>query len=143
MLSDTYYQQLISERCWTIYDLITGHLDVSDDFYLNFWDAAELALETNLFRLKTEIMDNEYSLIINEEYKIENYELTIVNYSYNLIDSNQKNILRADTVPHHQFDYKNKKLINFPHHLHDEKGRICSFSGEIVDFIKYVLQIGI
>ena len=60
MLPDSYYQQLISERCWTIY-----------------------------------------------------------------------------------FDYKNKKLINFPHHLHDEKGRICSFSGDIADFIKYILRIEI
>ena len=93
MLSDSYYQQLISERCWTIYEVITDHLDISGDFYLKFWDAAELALETNLFRLKTEIMANEYSLIINEEYKIENYALTVGSYSYNLIDSNQKNIL--------------------------------------------------
>lgn len=143
MLADSYHQQLISERCWTIYEAITGHLDVSDDFYLRFQEAAELALETNLFRLKTEIADHNYSLIINEEYKIENYELKLESYSYNLIDSNQKNILRADTVPHHQFDYKNKKLINFPHHMHDEKGRICSFSGEIVDFIKCIVRIGI
>ena len=141
MLPDSYHQQLISERCWTIYEVVTGLLDVSDDFYHKFWDAAELAFETDLFRLKAEIMANEYSLIINEEYKIENYKLTIESYSYNLIDRNQNNILRTDTVPHHQFDYKNKKLINFPHHLHDEKERICSFSGEIADFIKYILRI--
>jgi len=37
----------------------------------------------------------------------------------------------------------NKKLAvlvtSFPHHLHDENGRICSFSGALEDFITFAV----
>ena len=79
-----------------------------------------------------------FILMIIEEYEFYDYDLRVQSYSYNLMDKNQNNILRADSMPNHHYDYKNKRLTNFPHHLHDEKGRICSFSGKVSDFIEHI-----
>jgi hypothetical protein len=138
MSIDIYGQKLISAHCWTIYELIISHFVVSEDFSNNFLDIVDLALNSNLFRIKIDILKEKFILMIIEEYEINQYELTVKSYSYNLIDKNLNNILRADSLPHHHYDYKNKRLTNFPHHLHDEKKRICSFSGEISDFIKHI-----
>jgi len=75
-------------------------------------------------------------LHIHEEYDFREHTLLIKVYRYNLLDKGKHNIIRADSLPHHRVDYKSHKLTHFPHHLHDERGRICSFSGWIEDFVK-------
>jgi hypothetical protein len=62
--------------------------------------------------------------------------LRIDYYSYALIEIGNRVIIRADSAPHHEHDYHRKLLTNFPHHLHDENNRVCSFSGEFEDCIK-------
>jgi len=76
-----------------------------------------------------------YFLHIHEEYDFREHTLSVKAYSYNLLDKGKNNIIRADCLAHHQVDYKGHKLAHFPHHVHDEKGRICSFSGRIEDFL--------
>ena len=76
------------------------------------------------------------TLHINEEYDFQNQKLDVKAYSYNLLDKNKNSLIRADSLPHHGVDYRRRKLTHFPHHLHDERGRICSFSGQIEDFVK-------
>jgi len=65
-------------------------------------------------------------------------QLHIDYYSYVLSEIGDRFIIRADSAPHHERDYHRKLLTNFPHHLHDENKRVCSFSGKFEDFIKLV-----
>lgn len=74
--------------------------------------------------------------LLRETYEFPKDKLHIKSYSYVLIESGDRVIIRADSAPHHERDYHRKLLTKFPHHLHDEKGRICSFNGNIEDFIK-------
>ncbi len=92
------------------------------------------------FQLAIEIGPKGYLLHIHEEYKFRDYRLAIKTYSYNLLDRNKNSVMRADSLPYHKVDYKGKKLTNFPHHLHDNKGKLCQFSGKIEDFIKTLTQ---
>jgi hypothetical protein len=55
-----------------------------------------------------------------------------------LIETGDRVIIRADSAPHYERDYHRKLLTKFPHHLHDENKRVCSFSGKLEDFIKLV-----
>ena len=96
----------------------------------------ELALTSGYLQLGVEISRKGHLLPIHEEYGFPGYEVVVKAYSYNLSDKNKHNIIRADLLPHHRVDYKGRKLAHFPHHLHDEKGRISSFSGRIEDFVK-------
>ncbi len=73
---------------------------------------------------------------MRETYIFPQNELRIDSYSYPLIEIGNKAIIRADSAPHHKRDYRGKLLTHFPDHLHDDKGRICSFSGKLEDFIK-------
>ncbi|MGH7455565.1 MAG: toxin-antitoxin system TumE family protein, partial [bacterium] len=73
---------------------------------------------------------------IRETYTFPRNQLRINSYSYALIETGDRVIIRADSAPHHERDYHRKLLNKFPHHLHDEKGRICSFNGNIEGFIK-------
>ncbi len=86
------------------------------------------------FKLTIEAGKNH--LIIQEDYDFHFYELSIVNYSYKLTDKRGPTIIWSDPAPHHQTDYRGQSLVDFPHHLHDPKGRICDFSGKIEDFLK-------
>ena len=62
-------------------------------------------------------------------------ELEISRYSYNVIDYTGNNLLRADNLPHHRTDYHGRALSHPPHHMHDERGRVRSFTGRVQDFI--------
>jgi hypothetical protein len=58
-----------------------------------------------------------------------------------LTDKTTHTIIWSDPAPHHKTDYRGQKLSNFPHHLHNPKGRICDFSGSIEDFLKEVSKL--
>jgi hypothetical protein len=69
------------------------------------------------------------------------YELSVVNYSYILTGNTGHTVIWSDPAPHHKTDYRGQNLPNFPHHLHDPKGRICDFSGKIEDFLKEITKL--
>ena len=58
---------------------------------------------------------------------------------YLLLNQALEVVIRADSLPHHQRDYRKRRLQHFPHHLHDEKGRIRSFTGRVEDFVSEVI----
>ena len=136
MLS-THQRYLIADRCWLIYDLITNTFSIPDSFHLEFPEIAEIALASGYIEIRVQI-EKEHLLYIYEEYSFQARTIVRVSYSYNLLDATKNSIIRADDVPHHQVDYRNQELSHFPNHLHDEKGRICSFTGEIDDFFHQV-----
>ncbi|MBC8229945.1 hypothetical protein H8E77_10400 [bacterium] len=136
MLS-THQRYLIADRCWLIYDLITNTFFVPESFHLEFPEIAEVALASGYIEIRVQI-EKEHLLYIYEEYSFQAHTIVRVGYSYNLLDANQNNIIRADNVPHHRVDYRNQELSHFPNHLHDEKGRICSLTGDIADFFHQV-----
>jgi len=76
-----------------------------------------------------------HSLEIREEYEMREHELIVALYSYVLVAEGSRVLLRADPLPHHRVDYRGHRLTHFPHHLHDERGRIRSFSGRLEDFL--------
>ncbi len=141
MLPDKHQEQIIIDRCWHIYDLITDAFRVDEAFHLDYISDIESVLLTNRLYFKVEIEQGEYHLIIQEDYDFHFYELSIVNYSYILNDKKDHTIIWSDPAPHHQTDYRGQKLANFPHHLHDPKGRICNFSSRIDDFLKEVSKL--
>jgi len=141
MLFDPRQRWLIAERCWFIYDVITSAFEVPETFHTEHPLLAEVAVVSGFLGLRTPIGSQGYLLDIHEEYGFQHYDLVIRSYSYNLLDSGQRSIIRADPLPHHRVDYKNRPLSAFPHHLHDRKGRITSFTGQIMDFIKHAQRI--
>ncbi|MDZ7361472.1 MAG: DUF6516 family protein [candidate division KSB1 bacterium] len=78
------------------------------------------------------------TLSLRERYAFLQNQLHIDYHSYALIETGDRVIIRADAAPHHERDYHRKLLTNFPHHLHDENKRVCSFSGKLEDFIELV-----
>ena len=136
MLYDAYQRRQIIDRCWLIYDLISEAFEVPQRFHPEILSVVELALTSGYLQLCVEISRKGHLLYIHEEYDFRDYEFVVKVYSYNLLDKSKDNIIRADPLPHHQVDYKRRKLAHFPHHLHAERGRICSFSGWIEDFVK-------
>gem|GEM_PF-6505159 len=105
------------------------------DLLSNLDDRIEDATFTGNLRLYTLWPSLNKKLSVQERYAFPKEQLHIDYYSYVLSEIGDRVIVRADSAPHHERDYHRKLLINFPHHLHDEKGRICSFSGELEDFI--------
>ncbi|MBL7073664.1 hypothetical protein ISS37_00295 [candidate division KSB1 bacterium] len=141
MLYDSYQRRLIIDRCWLIYDLITETFAVPHQFHIDFPLMVEVALISGYLQVLVEISRKGHLLHIHEEYDFRNHELVIRVYSYNLLHKSKHNIIRADPLPHYRVDYRRRKLAHFPHHLHEEKGRICSFSGQIEDFVKRVAAV--
>ncbi len=121
MLHNSHQRRLIIERCWLIYDLITEKFQPPHEFHIEFPSLVELALSPGYLQVLVEISRRGHFLHIHEEYDFREHMLVIKIYSYNLFDKGKHNIIRADSLPHH---------------LHDEKGRICSFSGQIDDIVK-------
>jgi hypothetical protein len=141
VLYDSYQRRLIIDRCWLIYDLITETFAVPHQFHIQFPSLVELALTSGYLQVLVEIGRKGHLLHNHEEYDFRNYELVIKVYSYSLLDKSKHSIIRADRLPHHRVDYRRRKLTHFPHHLHDERGKICSFSGQIEDFVKRVAAV--
>ncbi|MCS6902822.1 MAG: DUF6516 family protein [Candidatus Bipolaricaulota bacterium] len=134
MPPDARRRRWIAERCWQVYDLITRHLQPAPDFHLEFPEAAELAILSGALQVRIAIPPR-HSLEIHEEYEVRDHELIVAFYSYVLLTEGDRVRLRADPLPHHRVDYRGRKLAHFPHHLHDEHGRIQSFSGRLEDFL--------
>jgi hypothetical protein len=90
----------------------------------------------------TVAIGSDLSLSLREEYGFDlRQRLTVSRYSYNLIDVSGNNVLRADNLPFHRTDYRKRLLSHPPHHLHDEKDRIHSFSGELDEFVARAVKI--
>ena len=141
MLYDSYQRRLIINRCWLIYDLITEKFRPLHEFHIEFPSLVELALISGYLQVLVEISRRGHFLRIDEEYDFIEHILVVKVYSYNLLDKSKHSIIRADSLPHHRVDYKGHKLSHFPDHLHDEKGRINSFSGKIDDFVERTSEI--
>jgi hypothetical protein len=141
VLHDSHQRKLIINRCWLIYDLITKKFRPLNEFHIEFPSRAELALISGYLQVLVEITRRGHFLRIHEEYDFIEHMLVVKVYSYNLLDKSKNSIIRADSLPHHLVDYKGHNLSHFPDHLHDEKGRICSFSGKIEDFVKRASEI--
>jgi len=141
VLHDSHQRRLIINRCWLIYDLITKKFNPLHEFHIEFPSFVELALISGYLQVFVEITRKGCSLRIHEEYDFIEHMLIIKVYNYNLLDKSKHSIIRSDSLPHHRFDYKGHNLSHFPDHLHDEKGRICSFSGKIEDFVKRASEI--
>lgn len=141
MLHNSYQQRLIINRCWFIYDLITGKFRYLYEFHIEFPALVELALISGYLQVFVKISPGGHFLHIHEEYDFREHRLEVKGYSYNLLDKSKHNIIRADSLPYHRVDYKGHELSHFPDHLHDEKGRICSFNGKVEDFVKKVSGI--
>lgn len=134
MLAEAHQRRLIAERCWEVYDLIPSTFALPSEFHVEFPELAKRVLDTGLLQLRVQIDANHF-LHVEEEYDFRNHESIVEKYSYVLLDKDRDVVIRADPLPYHQVDYKKHRLKNFPHHLHDEKGRICSFTGRIEDFV--------
>lgn len=130
---------LLIDRCWSIYLLLTERFAVPSNFHEEFPVLVERATISGLLHLTLHISE-QHSLYIREEYEMAGHQLRIAGYSYTLIGPSSSPIFRADPLPHHRTDYRKRSLTAFPHHAHDPKGRILSFSGEISDFIDLVQQ---
>lgn len=135
MACDPHQRRWIAERCWLIYDLIVRNFFPPQEFHLRFPDLTELALISRALQVRVQISPQGHSLQLQEEYDFRNHEMMVSSYSYVLLDQTGQVLIRADPLPHHRVDYRGRRLTHFPHHLHNERGQIHSFSGEIEDFV--------
>lgn len=136
MLYDSHQRGQIIDRCWLIYELISDTFVPPDEFHIQYPSLVELALTSGYFKLIVELGGSGYRIHVYEEYGFFEYKLVLKTYVYMLFDRDKNSIIRVDSLPHHKIDYKGHELSHFPNHLHDEMGRICSFSGRIDDFVK-------
>jgi len=136
MLPDKLKKWFITKRAWEIYVLLQNLSEAELGLLSDLREQIDLAVDSS-----TLILQSTWSLLnkriaIRERYTFPKSQLKIESYSDALIESGDRVIIRADSAPHHERDYHRKLLARFPHHLHDENGRICSFSGDLEDFIK-------
>lgn len=124
------------DRCWSIYLCLTEAFTLPDNFHLEFPGAVETALATGALHVTCPVRTN-LTLSLREEYAFERQRLTISRYSYNVIDHRGDNLFRADNLPFHRTDYRGRALTHPPHHMHDERGKVVSFSGQIEAFIRH------
>jgi hypothetical protein len=136
MLPDKLKEWLISQRAWEIYAFLQKLPEPQGDLVYNLYEQIYLATFSGALRLHLHWPSLNKKLSIRETYTFLQNQLRIKSYSYALIETGDRVIIRADSAPHHERDYQRKLLTKFPHHLHDERGRICSFNGNIEDFIK-------
>jgi hypothetical protein len=122
------------DRCWSIYLSLTSAFILPEEFHAEFPVAAESVLITAALQLTVSIGSN-LTLSLREEYVFERQRLTINRYGYNVIDVTGNNVLRADNLPFHRTDYRGRLLQHPPHHLHDKRDRVHSFSGNFDEFI--------
>lgn len=135
MLTYKRKRHLSATRAWEIYALLQKLLAPENDLLSSLDDLIEDAVFTGNLRLHVLWPSLNKKLSVLERYAFPRQQLLIDDYSYALIETGDRVIIRADSAPHHERDYHRKLLTNFPHHLHDEQNRICSFSGKLEDFI--------
>jgi hypothetical protein len=138
MLSDKLKRWLIANRAWEVYVLLQKLPALEIDLISSLDDRIERAVLYGTLTLLVLWPSLNKKLSIRERYTFSQNQLRIDYYSYALIETGDRVIIRADSASHHERDYHRKLLTNFPHHLHDESGRICSFSGKFKDFIELV-----
>ena len=134
-LSDKLKRWLIATRVWEIYVFMQKLPEPENDLLSNLDDCIEDAFHVGNLRLYALWPSLNKKFAVLERYAFPRERLHIDYYSYVLSEIGDRAIIRADSAPHHERDYHRKLLTNFPHHLHDEDGRICSFRGELEDFI--------
>ena len=122
------------DRCWSIYLALSTAVDVPESFHLEFPVVVESALVSGALQVAVPL-GGDMTLSLREEYVFDRQRLTVHRYSYNLIDAAGNNLLRADNLPFHRTDYRKRLLTHPPHHIHDQRGRVVSFSGDIRDFL--------
>lgn len=122
------------DRCWSIYQSVTGAFQVPESFHVEFPVVAESALASGALHVTVAIGAG-LTLSLREEYAFERQRLTISRYSYNVVDSAGNNLLRADNLPFHRTDYRKKTLTHPPNHMHDQRGRVFSFNGNVHGFV--------
>ena len=128
------------DRCWSIYLWLTHTFSLPESFHVEFPAAAESALFTASLHVVAPITEK-LTLTLREEYAFGRQGLEISRYSYNVIDHQGANLLRADNLPYHRTDYRGRALTHPPHHLHDERGRVRSFTGGVQDFINHAKSL--
>jgi len=122
------------DRCWSIYLSLTGAFNVPESFHLEFPVIAESALVIGALHVTVPI-GADLTVSLREEYAFERQRLSVSRYSYNVTDLAGNNLLRADNLPFHRTDYRKRLLTHPPHHFHDQRGRVFSFSGDVHKFI--------
>jgi len=139
MLSDKLRKWLISNRVWEIYVLLQKLPKPEVDLVSVLYEQIERAVFTNALAMIVPWPSLNKKFLVREMYEFPKERLRIKYYSYALVETGDRIIIRADSAPHHERDYHRKLLTKFPHHLHDENGRICSFSGGLGDFINLAM----
>ena len=134
MSYEEYQQSQILGHCWSIYLLLTDNFPIPEDFHAQYAVWIESALISGILLISLQIAES-YQIHIREEYKFFKDNLEISRYSYTLVGADNQAVFRADSLPHHSADYKGQPLTHSPHHIHDNQGRICSFTGSLQDFI--------
>ena len=124
----------VLDRCWSIYLSLTRAFALAEDFHVQFPGTVESALVSGALQVAVPV-GGDLTLSLREEYAFERQRLTVSRYSYNLTEATGNNVLRADNLPFHRTDYRRRALTHPPHHIHDQQGRIHSFSGDVHDFI--------
>jgi len=139
MLSDKLKKWLIANRAWEIYVFLQRLPGPEIDLISSLDEQIERAVFAGNLGLHMHWPSMNKNLSIREKYAFLQNRLQIDFYSYVLTEIDEQVIIRADSAPHHERDYRNKLLTNFPYHLHDEKERICSFSGNLEDFVELIV----
>ena len=140
MPSESRQRADLIDRCWSIYLCLIDTFTLPDNFHVEFPVTVENALITGTLHVTVPI-DANLKLSLREEYSIERQHFAVYRYSYNVIDHNGDNLFRADNLPFHRTDYRRRALTHPPHHLHDARGRVRSFTGQIEDFIRQAKTI--
>jgi hypothetical protein len=140
MRSESRRQAQLLDRCWSIYLWLTQAFILPESFHVEFPATAESALITSSLHVTVPIT-KELTLSLREEYVFRRQGLEVSRYSYNVINQQEDNLLRADNLPYHRTDYRGHALTHPPHHLHDEQGRVRSFTGQVQDFIGYTKRL--
>ncbi len=138
MLSHKLKRWLVTNRAWEIYSQLQKLSPAEASIISDIEEQIHLAITTDIIQLDMVLPRVHKKLVVRETYAFPQNELRIASYSYSLIEIGKSAIIRADSAPHHERDYRGKRLSHFPNHLHDEAGRICSFSGKLENFVELV-----
>ena len=131
---DRRQRDALLDRCWSIYLSLTSAFNVPENFHVEFPVVVESALVSGSLHVTVSVRED-MTLSLREEYAFDRQRLTVNRYSYNLIDVAGNNLLRADNLPFHRTDYRKRLLTHPPHHIHDQRDRVFSFSGDVNHFI--------
>jgi len=140
MSYEEYQQNQILERCWSIYLLLSANLSIPENFPAQYPVLVEGALISGNLQINLKITED-HQLHLREEYKFSKGNLEISRYSYTLVGADNQTVFRADDLPYHNADYKGQPLAHPPHHIHDNQGHICSFTGNLQDFVKEIRNL--